>query len=458
MRVLLVYPPSQSLYGLPRFPMVGLTYLGTVLKKNGIDVEVLDMRIPRYNYRILKGKIRSFDPDIVGVGSSSFDFPNAKKVLKLVKKVNSSTRTVLGGPHASICPEDVSKEKEINYVFLGEGEEEFIKFLLSKPKNKKFINPQRLPVQNLDSLPFPQWDIFSLDDYRVRGKLTLPILTSRGCPYNCIYCSSWWTQGKKFRFRSPGNVVDEIENDIKYYGVANFSIVDDNFALDIERAIDICREIIKRQLKITWSCDQGMRADRSNKKLFRLMKKSGCNLVALGVEHADQEILDKMQKAESVKVIRESIANAKAAGLIVKAFFIVGGPGDNLEKTRKSISFFKETGVDIPRFSMMTAYPGTAMWDWVENYGKFIGNPYKRFLKRAPDYEEVQFETNDFPKEERIKAFQMAEKESEVWMIRQKLFKKIGPLTYLFLPIFRLDFVREFLKLLYRIRLVSPTD
>lgn len=458
MKVLLVYPPSQSLYGLPRYPMASLAYLGTVLRKKGINVRGLDMRIPGYNFQVLRKEIASFEPDAVGVGSTTFDFPQARKVFEIVKKTNSSAITILGGPHASVCPNLVAKEKVVDYVFLGEGEEEFPKFLLKKRKKEKIINSRCFLPQDLDNLPFPQWEIFSLDDYRVRGNLTLPVLTSRGCPYSCIYCASWRTHGKKFRFRSPKNVVDEIEHDIEKYGVTNFSILDDNFALNLERAISICQEIIKRKLRITWSCDQGMRADRTSKKLFNLMKKSGCTLVALGVEHADQEILDKMQKTESIEVIKKSIINAKKAGLIVKAFFIVGGPGDNLKKTKKSIEFFKETEVDIPRFSMMTAYPGSAIWDWVLKNGKFLGDPYQFLMEKPTGQVGVQFETEDFPKEERLEAFQLAEKEAEIWMIFQKLLKKIGPLTFLLMPIVRLEAFRDILKTFYRLKLLSVTD
>lgn len=470
MKTLLIYPPIESVYGLPRHPTMGITYLATVLYGKGFPVEVLDMRFPKYNLQFLKQRLISFQPDVVGVGSTSFDFPAAIKVFNTVKRFSPKIITILGGPHASICPTKVMEEKTIDYLMIGEGEREFLKFVLRKPpteikglvlrkKQKVVFGASPELIKDLDSIPFPRWDLYPLDDYKVRGKLTLPLLTSRGCPYGCIYCVSWKTHGKIFRKRSSKNVVDEIENDIQRYGTRNFSILDDNFSFDKQRALAICQEIIKRKLKINWICSQGIRADNSDKKLFRAMRKSGCSLIALGVEAADQEVLDLMKKGEKLEMIRQAIVDAKAVGLIVKAFFIVGGPGDNLGKTKQSIRFFKETGVDIPRFGMMTAYPGSPLWEWVEKNGRFINDPYKYILETPTTARGVQFDTKDFPKKKRLEAFTLAEKEAEIWAIRQRLIKLFGPLFgKVFLVPFYLAFFRGLVKKIYRLRIFSVVD
>lgn len=475
MKTLLIYPPSESVYGLPRYPTLGITYLATVLKEKGFSVAVLDMRFPQNNLAALKRRLVSFKPDLVGVGSTSFDFPGAVKVFQAVKRFSPSTITLLGGPHATVCSPEAIKEKEIDYFLLGEGEEtlpQLLKALKSGRGLKKVrgliyrtaqgktrLTAAPVLIKDLDALPFPRWDLFSLNDYQVRGKLTLPLMTSRGCPFNCVYCVSWKTHGRGFRVRSPKNVVDEIENDMARYDARKFSFLDDNFTLDPQRALEICQEIIKRKLKISWTCDQGVRADRVNKKLFQTMKKSGCRLVALGVESADQDVLDEMEKGEKVEAIRQAIKEAKEAGLIVKAFFIVGGPGDSFVKTEKSIQFFKETGVDIPRFGMMTAYPGSRLWQWVEKNGRFLANPYKHILESPTVADKVQFETKDFPKKERLRAFRLADKEAEIWAIRQKLVRGIGPFFgQALLPFFHWDFLREMVKKIYRLRLFSAAD
>lgn len=460
MKTLLIYPPSESVYGLPRYPTLGITYLATVLYQQGYLVEVLDMRFPKNGFAFLKKRLRVFKPDIVGVGSTSFDFPGAQKVFRLVKRISPKMITILGGPHASVCASQAISDKNIDYLLIGEGEEELPKLIEGieqKKRAKKII--QAKPIKNLNALPFPKWDLFPLNDYRVQGRLRLPLMTSRGCPFSCIYCVSWKTHGKKFRIRSPQNVVDEIENDMICYGAKNFSFLDDNFTLQPQRALEICQEIIKRKLKISWTCDQGIRADTTNRKLFQAMKQSGCQLVALGVESADQAVLNKMKKGEQIEAIRQAIIDAKEAGLIVKAFFIVGGPGDNLEKTQKAIEFFKEAKVDIPRFGMMTAYPGSELWQWVKKNGRFLGNPYRHILQSPTTANKVQFETKDFTKKERLAAFKTAEKEAEIWAIHQWLVKQLGPFLakVVVLP-FYLTFVRELVKKIYRLRIFSITD
>jgi len=418
------------------------------------------MRLPENNFNYLEDLLGNYQPDLVGVGSTSFDFPGALKVFQAVKKFSPKIKTVLGGPHAAICTAKLLGEKDIDFIILGEGERELpilLAALQAKKRVHKIIKADL--INDLDSLPFPKWDLLQLDHYRIHGRLTLPLATSRGCPYQCVYCVSWKTQGRLFRFRSPQNVVDEIQQNIEKYGAKKFSFLDDNFTLNKPRAMKICREIIRRKLDISWTCDQGIRADNVDRPLLQAMKDSGCKLIAIGVESASQDVLDQMQKGEKVSQIRQTIIDAKAVGLTVKAFFIVGGPGDDSKKIRKSIKFFKETGVDIPRFGIMTAYPGSALWDWVAKNGHFIGDPYRHILKSPTASLAVQFETKSFPRRDRLAAFELANREAEVWTIRQKLVKKLGlTLGSILLIPFYLGFFRELLKRIYRLRLFSLTD
>lgn len=475
MKTLLILPSAKTLYGLPRCPTLGITYVATALKQKGLAVDVLDMRLPQYDFKFLKRKVASFRPNLVGVSSTSLDFPGALEAFRAVKKFSPQIKTISGGPYGSLCSKKIMAEKTIDYLLIGEGEKALPNLIASLGKKRGFNKVKGLIyktprgraktgskpelIGNLDALPFPQWDLFPLDDYRVRGRLTLPLITSRGCPYSCIYCTSWKIHGKKFRFRSPKNVVDEIENDIERYDTRDFSFLDDNFALNKGRALEICQEIVKRKLRINWMCAQGIRADTVDKKLLRAMKKSGCQMVAIGVESANQDVLDQMKKGETVEIMRKAIKEAKTVGLRVKAFFIVGGPGDSLEKTKKSIQFFKEAKVDIPRFAMMTAYPGTPLWQWVEKNGHFVGDPYRYIMEVPAGSQKAQFETKDFPQAERSEALALALREAEIWTIRQRLIKTLGPFLgkLLALP-FYLNFTRELVKKIYRLRFFSITD
>lgn len=476
MKLLLIFPTIfDSEYGLPRTPPLGLCYLGTMAKKAGHQVKLVDMRLPGFGKEYLKKTLLTFKPHLVAVSAASFAYPGAKQVFQLVKKISPKTLTLLGGPHAAIGTNVVIKDNNLDLLTIGEGEYlivELLEHLKQKRtfrglkglvyKNKKgepIYNPLRPLIENLDALPFPDLDLLPLEKYRAQDELTLPIMTSRGCPYNCIYCVSYKTMGKMFRFRSVENVVDEIERLIKNYGANRLTILDDNFTLNPQRAISICREMVKRKLKIKWQCDQGIRADRADYQVYQAMKESGCELVAIGVENPDPKVLLLMNKGETIQEIKKSIRAAQRAGLVVKCFFIIGCPGDNLKLVRKSIQFFKKMDIDLPRYSMMTAYPGSALWQWVIENGRFVVDPEDYIIRNPDTAKEVQFETDDFPAEQRLFAIKMASDEAERWMIRYKLKVKFGEKMGLFLWSFFRNRLGHYLaKKMYQLKLVSVVD
>lgn len=477
MKVILVFPTIiNPEYGLPRNPPLGISYLGTVLKHAGHKVKLIDLRLPNYNNDYFVKILKSFKPDIVGVSATSYGYLSGKEIFALTKRYDAKTITILGGPHAAVGGMIAIKDKNLDMFAVGEGEELIIELLEALKKKKKLknieglvykdkrgrihTNPPRLVINsNLDKLPFPKLDLLPLEEYRARGVLTLPIMTSRGCPYGCIYCISWKTQGKMFRGREPKLVVDEIESLVKKFNVSHFTILDDNFVFNKERAIEICNEIIRRGLKIKWQCDQGIRADRTDFEVYKAMKESGCTLIAIGVENPDREVLKKMNKGETIDDIKKSIRAAKKAGLVVKAFFIVGCPGDNLNLVKKSIQFFKDMDIDLPRYSMMTAYPGSVLWGWIEKNGRFLADGYEHTLRNPDSSKDVQFETDDFLAKDRLLGMELASDEAEKWIIRYKLKNKFGDRLGLILyPLFKTDFVHHFIKKLYQMKLIRVVD
>lgn len=476
MKVILVFPTIiKSDYGLPRTPPLGISYLGSVLKKAGHKVKLIDLRLPNYRNDFFIKTLQSFKPDIVGVSATSYGYLGGKEIFALTKQYSPKTITILGGPHAAIGGMVAIQDKNLDMFAVGEGEELIIELVnaLGKKKPLKDIkgltykdkkgkihtNMPRFNASDLNKLPFPQFDLLPFEEYKAAGVLTLPIMTSRGCPYGCIYCVSYKTQGKMFRGRSAQNVVDEIETFINKYKVDHFTILDDNFAFDRKRAIDICNEIVRRGLKIKWQCDQGIRADRTDYEVYKAMKESGCTLIALGVENPDPEVLKKMNKGETIEDIKKSIKAARKAGLVVKAFFIIGCPGDNIKLVKKSIQFFKDMDIDLPRYSMMTAYPGSALWVWAEKNGRFLTDGYEYTIRNPDTSKEVQFETDDFPAKDRLYAIRYASDEAEKWMIRYKLKAKFGTKVGIFLyPLFRTSLMHAFIKKLYQMKLIRVVD
>lgn len=476
MKIILVFPTIiKSDYGLPRTPPLGICYLGAVLRQAGHKVKLIDLRLPDYRNEYFIKTLKSFKPDIVGVSATSFGYLGGKEIFALTKQYFPKTITILGGPHAAIGGMIAIKDKNLDMFAVGEGEDLILMLLdaLEKKKSLKDIsglaykdkkgkvqfNPPRFNASDLNRVPFPRLDLLPLEKYKAAGILTLPIMTSRGCPYGCIYCVSWKTQGKMFRGRSPKNVVDEIESLVKKFNVTHFTILDDNFAFDKNRAIEICHEINNRDLIIKWQCDQGIRADRTDFKVYQAMRQSGCTLVAIGVENPDPEVLQKMNKGETIDVIKKSIRAAKKAGLVVKAFFIVGCPGDNLKRVKKSIEFFKKMDIDLPRYSMMTAYPGSTLWNWVEKNGRFLTDAYEYTVRNPDTSLEVQFETDDFPAKDRLLGIKLASDEAEKWMIRYKLKAKFGKdLGLLLYPLFKTSLMHQLVKKLYQMKLIRVVD
>jgi len=476
MKVILVFPTIiNSEYGLPRTPPLGITYLGTVLKQKGHKVKLIDLRLPKYTNDYFVKILKKFRPDIVGVSATSYGYLSGKEIFELTKKYFPKTITILGGPHASVGGLLAIKDNNLDMFAVGEGEDlilELINALENKKnlksikglsykdkKGKVKINAPRFNTSDLSRLPFPNFSFFPLKDYKAGGVLTLPVMTSRGCPYGCVYCVSWKTQGKMFRGRSPENVVDEIENLTEKFSVNHFTILDDNFAFNKQRAIEICNKIVERGLKINWQCDQGIRADRTDYEVYSAMKKSGCNLIAIGVENPDPRVLKEMNKGETIQDIKRSIRAAQKAKLVVKAFFIIGCPGDNLKLVKKSIDFFKKMDIDLPRYSMMTAYPGSVLWGWVLENGRFLKDAYEYTILHPDSSKEVQFETKDFPARDRLEGMRLATKEAEKWIIRYKLKSKLGEKLGLFLyPMFKTDIMHHFLKKLYQMRLIRVVD
>ncbi|KKU86001.1 MAG: Radical SAM domain protein, partial [Candidatus Gottesmanbacteria bacterium GW2011_GWA2_47_9] len=229
MKIILVFPTiNKSDYGLPRTPPLGISYLGTVLEQNGHKVKLIDLRLPDFGNEYFVSTLRSFKPDIVGVSATSYGYLSGKEIFELTKAYSKRTLTILGGPHAAVGGLVAIKDKNLDMLAVGEGEELIIELLDALRNKKSFksikgltykdrrgrvhINEPRRTGLDVNTLPFPKLDFFPLEKYKAAGVLTLPIMTSRGCPYGCIYCVSFKTQGKLFRGRSAQNVVDEIES------------------------------------------------------------------------------------------------------------------------------------------------------------------------------------------------------------------------------------------------------
>jgi anaerobic magnesium-protoporphyrin IX monomethyl ester cyclase len=380
MKVLLINPP-QTFYQGSEHPAgnlpVGLMYIAAVLQDAGVEVEILDAFIEAtfqqnqetitvgMPFDHLEQEINARKPDIVGIaGPFTCQIENALKVSDAVKKTNPHILTVMGGPHVTLVAKEFLEEaKNIDIAVVGEGEYAMLEIAQAFQNKESFdhilgiayrqngkvkVNLPRPPIENLDQLPYPAYNLVDMEKYLNPEKIgyrsfqdrAISMITSRGCPFNCCFCSVHLHMGKKFRAHSAKYVLDHITFVVNKYRVKNIFFEDDNLTLDLKRFEVICDGLIDRKIKVGWETPNGIRADCLNMQLLKKMKKSGANSIFVGVESGDQQILDKVIcKSLDLNRVIEFAKNANEIGLKTGAFYIIGFPGETKENMQHTVDF-----------------------------------------------------------------------------------------------------------------------
>lgn len=381
---------------------LGICYLAAILEKNNIPTKILDADTLNLTLEETFRHIDKYMPLIIGISTLTTTFPYVKILAKEIKKKYPSIFIVVGGAHITAMPEQSIKNKCFDFGVIGEGEYTFLKLvqtLLDKKsykniegiiykKDRKIIKtkPRKL-IEDLDELPFPTYHLLpSIKLYRpqihsMKATPIASIITSRGCPFQCIYCDKS-VFGSKYRVRSPKNVVDEIEYLINKFGVKEIIFCDDNFTLIKKRVSDICDEILKRKLKIYWSCS--VRADNVDKKLLEKMKSSGCWLIALGIESGNQKILEISKKNISLDIIKKVVKWSNEFKIKVRGYFMLGLPGETKESIEDTINFAKSLKLNTAEFTICTPFPNTPLYNNISKYGKLDDSDFSRFSQMFP--------------------------------------------------------------------------
>lgn len=363
---------------------LGIAYIAAYLEQNSIEVEVIDAWAEGYDQTRLADEIKNRKPGLVGVTITSPNYAAGMRTAALAKKVSGAV-VVVGGPHPSALPQECLEDNpDIDIVVIGEGEKTMLNLVkavdtgegfdsiqgVAFRKNGAIINTGLSPrTDPLDELPYPARHLFPLRRFRTHppyGKRNpyMTMITSRGCPYKCTYCSDA-IFGKKYIARSPGNVVDEIEYIIGKYQVKEIHFYDDDFTIDMQRVGGVCDEIIRRNIRISWSCTT--RVDLVSEELLRKMKKAGCWLISYGIESASPEILKNIQKGYTVDKIRESFKLTKKLGIRTIGFFMVGLPGETRESVEETIRFSKELDPDFVSWGITALFPGSRLYNQVQH-------------------------------------------------------------------------------------------
>jgi magnesium-protoporphyrin IX monomethyl ester (oxidative) cyclase len=417
MRICLINPPriQPRAWGKPSVVQpIGLAYIGAVLEKRH-EVRIIDaptegwrnlLQTDGTKYRAgltnseMADKIRDWSPNIVVIEIPFSGWIKAAfEVASIVKNIDKSIFTVLEGQHPSARPEDCLANSDVDFVVIGEPENTVLELVDELEKGDTdlrgvagigfirdgvpVITSPRSCLEDLDSLPFPARNLLPMQEYfdavkenPLRGEIYkswTEILTSRGCPYNCVFCTHHIVWGTKWRGRSPENVVDEIEEVVKRYQAKQVDFLDDNMTWDRKRMEDICDLIVERGLKIEWFTPNGVRADTLNEKLLIKMKKSGCKKIRVAPESGVQRIVDDVIKKNlDLKSVERAVVLCKKVGIKVGCFFVIGLIGETKQDIRETIKFaykLRRLGAESFVFSIATPIQGTELYEQAKSGG-----------------------------------------------------------------------------------------
>jgi radical SAM superfamily enzyme YgiQ (UPF0313 family) len=384
MKVLLVNPITRNIS--LSSPDLGLGYLAKALERENHPVNILDCVNLRLTFKNFEDYIASFDFDVIGFRVFSTDLFSVKKSLLIVKKRRPDAKIILGGAHPSAFPEQTLQYfEEADFAIRGEAEtgladliSNFSKLdivrktqipgLIWRNNGEIISNPPIFP-EDLDSLGYPDWDLINPSNYPfqtsylTKSKIVAPLLMTRGCPYQCTFCSCRSVTGHKIRSHSVSYIIEEIKFLKSNFGIKEVCFIDDNFLVFKDLVSNLCEQMIKQKINIKWSCF-GIRLDLLDKEILSLMEKSGCYLLTVGIESGSQRILDHMKKKLTLDLIKEKITLIKTTTHIkIIGNFILGYPLEKEEDIYKTIRLAKSLPLSGANFFPFHPTPGTEIFD-----------------------------------------------------------------------------------------------
>jgi len=400
---------------------LALAYLGAVSERRGDEVRVYDADVED---QPLVEFLREFKPHLAGITTNTPQVKQAWRTAATIKQ-ELDIPIVLGGPHVSVVSEELDfeslRQPPVDLVVRGEGEGPWIEisnrvdaFLRDQPEfasaalmapdrdlfrdvkstsyktsdGQLHRNPEGPVIADLDSLPWPAYHLFKMNRYTnlqpatdaIPGERSFSILTSRGCPYRCTFCSQS-IMPIKWRARSPENVIAEWRHLVKDLGALEIGVLDDSANIRRNRLVQLADDLIANKLNhVPWIFVNGIRANLADMEMLTKLKRAGLRRTAFGVETGDEQMIIKIDKHVDHNTIRQAFKNAKAAGIETIGFFIIGLPGDTRETMQKTINFAIELDPMIANFSMMTPYPGTIVYEQVKQGGRFLMQDWEDYV------------------------------------------------------------------------------
>lgn len=418
MKVLFVNPPqTASKYKFMGViaPPLGIAYMAGVLQENNIDVEILDASAEDMDFKDVEKELLKRKPDLVALTALTPTIGRALETAQVVKETLPDSIVVMGGYHPTFNFIETLEDENVDIVIRGEGEYIMlnlvqalenqsslhdVKGIVFEDKNSKeiVVNPEAPLIQDLDELPFPALNLLPMKKYRLLDMDThmTTMITTRGCPMQCSFCSSAAMHGKKIRERSVENIVDEIEYLKTNYDIDTIAFMDDTFTLKKRKVMAICDEILKRNIEIMWGCTS--RVDTLDEKLLKKMKEAGCITIFIGVESADQQQLDNMCKNTTIAKIENAFKIAHKLKIRTIASVALGMPGDTKEIMNKTVKFIHKLKPNYAIYSLATPYPGTRFYKEAFEKNLIKIKDWSKYTLITPILETIDCSLNDMRK------------------------------------------------------------
>ncbi len=371
-------------------PHLGLLMLGAVLRDKGHRVRILDASAQGLGYEETVEETKRFQPDIIALTAVTPSIIKTVRLASMLKQALAATPIIIGGPHFTAVPEEtLTHYTDFDYGVVGEGEKTLVDLVEALADDKRpsdvpgvafrendsvFFSPPRPPIQDLDYLPIPAWDLLDGFPSRYHPALfkykRLPsthIVSARGCPNRCIFCDTS-VFSRQIRFHSPEYVLDMIGYLVRKFGIKEIIFEDDQFLIKNDRVAEICEGLLKKRWDISWCCSGRVNSVK-DVSLLRLMKRSGCWQISYGIESGNQEILDFAKKGIKVDQIKKAVDLTHKAGILSKGYFIFGLPYETEETMKKTIRLATHIPLNDMSVFILTPFPGSEMYAIAEHFG-----------------------------------------------------------------------------------------
>jgi radical SAM superfamily enzyme YgiQ (UPF0313 family) len=390
MKILLIHPRLEdNFFQEAALPPMGLAFVAGALRAAGHrDVRILDANLSKDQMADVGNAMRSHPPDIVGISLTTPLLETALRISRAIKGLRPEAKIIFGGVHPSLFPMETAREWSVDHVVFGEGERTIVELVEALRGNRGpdgvagvayrkdgavMRNARRPLTENLDDLPSPAYDLLPLRKYfdplAARRPFTT-MITSRGCPFPCIFCNTSAVLGKRYRAESPRRVLEEVKLLVREHGIREIMFKESEFTLDQERTREFCALLVRQKLDIVWSCNGHV--GRMPLPLLEDMRRAGCRIIQYGVESGDQDVLDRLKKGTTIPEIRETFAVTRRAGIRTVANLMIGNPGETREAILRTIDLARSLRADYANIQVLTPFPGTELHGMALRNGWFL--------------------------------------------------------------------------------------